>query len=270
MPSRQKLVEKLRKLLALCSSPNVHESEQARKASDRLMLKHGITEDDVRQLDDSAYYELSLGLAGWNAAWRFTLVTLAAQVHGVKAVALRKGARQLVKLCGSKVEVELAHKLFQKLLTVVKEIESRVVRDGRIVRFAEMVGDLSVREISDAFRRGVVAGIVNCYWRARRKKKVAEDLATSRPVPRETDGKVPESGSSTSGKELMRLDVLVKATFASKYDEKVREKYAPETRPIDLAGDSHPMLFDLGFEYALAHVLVGDDYDVSLRRWTPG
>lgn len=263
---RRKQVEKLRKLLALCSSPNVHEAEASRKLADQLMLKHGITEDDVRQLDDSSYFEVSLGVAGWNAAWRFTLVTLAAQVHGAKAVALRKGAKRLVKLCGSREVVEKARSLFERLLTVVKELERKIAEEGRIELFACMVGNLTAREISDAFRRGAVAGIVRCYVMARRKNQA--------PCPEEPIVEPPEKG--TSGKatdrppegptaSLIRLDALVKVSEPEQHDETVREKYSPKVKPIDIVGDSHPFLFNLGFDFAMAWVKVGPDYEVSVK-----
>lgn len=260
MSGRHQQVDKLRKLLALAGSPNEHESKVARRAADRLMLRYGLTEADVREADDAGYCEMSLGITGWNVTWRFTLVSLAARVCGVEAVALRRGAKRLVKLCGARRDVGMANELYQKLENVVGELESRVAADGPVELLSLMVGDVSARTISDSFRRGAVAGLARLFYVAKqRERSEARDstpAGAAVPVVEK-----PEDGC----RALVRVRSLVGAR-ATTHTDRVREKYSPETRPIDIVGDSVPLLFDLGYRFAVGQVVVGSDGNVQIKQ----
>lgn len=260
MSGRHQQVDKLRKLLALAGSPNEHEAQVARRAADRLMLKHGLTEGDVREADDIEYFEMSLGIAGWNATWRFVLVSLAAKVCGVEAVALRKGAKRLVKLCGARRDVGMANELYQKLENVVGELESRVAEDGQVELLSLMVGDVSARTISDSFRRGAVAGIARLFYLAKQRERT--EVRDSTPA----DPAVPAVEKPEDVcRALVRVRSLVGA-WVTTHTDRVKEKYAPETRPIDIVGDSAPLLFDLGYSFAVGQVVVGSDGNVQIKQ----
>jgi len=206
---------------------------------------------------------MPLGISGWNATWRFTLVTLAARICGVEAVALRRGTRRLVKICGSKAEVVRGHDLYQRLLTVVRELEVMVATDGRSALLATMVGDISAREISDSFRRGVVAGMVQLYSASRKRKET--EVAGGSPPAAEAGAGATDSGEVC--RALVRVRSLVAVGAEPSHAGRVRERYAPETRPIDIVGCSNSLLFELGYSCALAElVLVGDDAQVRARR----
>lgn len=51
MNSNDKFRRKLRKLLALAASDNPHEAERAREQAKKMMLQHGISEDDAHIVD---------------------------------------------------------------------------------------------------------------------------------------------------------------------------------------------------------------------------
>lgn len=262
MRARDQQVDKLRKLLALASSPNVHEAKVARQAADRLMRKRGITEEDVKAADDAGYFEMSLGIKGWNATWRFALVSLAAQVHGVKALAMQRGAKRHVKLCGPRREVGLAHDLYLRLSEIVRDLEVLAAEDGRVVRLARLMGDVSAREMSDAFRRGAVAGIVVVFRRARKRGASEESRPASERVKQDSPASVEVPTSEC--RELVRVRSLATVS-SSDHEEKVREKYSPETKPIDIVGNSDPLLFGLGCRLATAHVEVGTDGEIVFK-----
>ena len=57
---RDKILDRIKKLLALSMSSNVNEAANAAAASQRLMLEHRLTEVDVSDAQEGQMFELSI------------------------------------------------------------------------------------------------------------------------------------------------------------------------------------------------------------------
>ena len=74
---RTKILDRVKKLLALSTSSNVNEAATAAAAAQKLMLENRLTEADVSDLQEGQMFELSMGAVGFASRWKFVLVTAA-------------------------------------------------------------------------------------------------------------------------------------------------------------------------------------------------
>ncbi len=242
---RERLLDRLRRLLALAGSDNVHEADAAQRAAERLMWHHGFSREDAEQESQSGYFELPMGATGWNATWRFALVTIAARHCGAEALALVVGPRRKVRIVGERANVEASKILYESLLDILQSLERHVGTEyaDEISEFAEWY---SVRAVSDSFRRGVVWGL-------------GRALVATSPAPNvEFSSRVPEPTAEDG--------VVVKAApRAVNPSDKVREKFDPEVRPNNLDDADAVEMYDLGIRVVGRYVGVAPDGNLKLR-----
>jgi hypothetical protein len=252
MTDRDRQLDRLAKLLALESSPNVHEADAARRAAERLMKKHGLLREEASGRSPSGYYERPMGSRGFDQAWRFALVTAAARHCGAEAVGLLVGDRCKVRIAGLREDVERAVSLYEDLLELVLELGRDVARGGLGGDMLEEVEAYGSRECADAFRRGVVLGIIVHLSRAS-----GESLFQGHNVPVESSR--PESTPACG--ELVRIGERI-----SDQSERVRSRYAPEERPLDLDVVSALAWFGEGLRASRDRVVVVDSGDIGLGK----
>lgn len=246
MADRERLLARLRKLLALRDSPNGHEAAAARAAAESLMLRHGLTEAEAAAEPRTGYYELPMGARGWGSAWRFALVTVAARSCGAEAVALQSGSRRKVRIVGERADVECARDLYLQLLEVVRGVERRAASEyaEELVELASWGG---ARAGADSFRRGVVHQLAVMLLGRRRP-----DPGAGGPYPA-ADPVVPASSLARVGRHAGRL----------------KNKYDPQERPIDLDDATVPLMFEMGRRLAGTWLSLGPDGGVRLKGESP-
>lgn len=268
MSERERVLSKLDKILARAKSANVHEAETARRMADELMVKHGLTDADLERHHESGYHEVSLGHAGFNTSWKFALVTAAARYSGCEAIALQSGRRRKVRLVGEKAAVEKAAVFFGDLMKTLTDLERR--EGERLVSEDHVDLDRGPRECADSFRRGAVASIVSKLILARPGRFGRKER--SRGTGTAVGGQRPESGvtgspdvqagadaSSRAGKIWTAVKALVLGDKRAEHSEKIKEKYAPRMKPIDLEDASSPGWYWLGYDAADRQVVILDD-----------
>jgi hypothetical protein len=250
MIDRDRQLDRLAKLLALESSPNVHEADAARRAAERLMEKHGLLREEASGRSSSGYYEHPMGARGFDQAWRFALVTAAARHCGAEAIGLLVGDRCKVRIAGPREDVARAVSLYEDLLDLVLEL-GRDVRelDESMVDEVEVYG---TRECQDAFRRGVVLGIIVHLARAG-----GESLFQGHQAPAEE--------GAAGGAEIDRRALLKIDRRQADQSERVRSRYAPDERPLDLDVVSALAWFGMGVRMARDCVVVVDDGNLEKR-----
>ena len=154
-----KIASRVRKLLALATSPNPNEAESARASARRLMRRHGLTEEEVAG-SGAEFVEVFLGWRGFDSAWKFDLAAVAARARACEALGLRNGKRRRVRVVGRRRDAEAAVELFRYLHRELDRMARaemadvvEVIREkypGRVRRFAACyLGE---------FREGAVAG----------------------------------------------------------------------------------------------------------------
>jgi hypothetical protein len=156
-----KILIRLRKLLALARSGNVHEAASAQSRADEYMARHGLTEADAAVTGEDEVVEVSLGSKGFEALWKFKLATVAARSLSCEALGLRVGKRRKVRLVGVRDEVARAAELFRSLEVEVRRV-AREELSGVVARIRMVVPE-HVRSLSERylryFREGLVDGL---------------------------------------------------------------------------------------------------------------
>ena len=167
---REKILDRVKKLLALSTSSNVHEAATAAAAAQKLMLEHKLTEADVSDTQEGQMFELSMGAAGFASRWKFVLVTAVARAFFCEAVGLRVGKRRKVRIVGRKEDVEIAARVFRYLHAEINrlakiEIETIDWDEGvlSIIWGMEAGIEHDPEQYLESFRRGAVAAVVSRF-----------------------------------------------------------------------------------------------------------
>ena len=156
---RAKVLDKIKKLLALSTSSNVNEAATAAAAAQRLMLEHKLTEVDVSESQDGQMFELSMGAAGFVSRWKFVLVTVVARAFFCEAIGLRMGARRKVRIVGQRGDVEISSQVFKYLHREIDRLARAEV--SRVAVESQVYGEsVDLRHYLDSFRRGAVVAII--------------------------------------------------------------------------------------------------------------
>ena len=165
---RDKILDRVKKLLALSTSSNVNEAATAAAAAQRLMLEHRLTEADVSDTQEGQMFELSMGAAGFASRWKFVLVTAVARSFFCEAIGLRVGKRRKVRIVGRREDTEIAAKVFRYLLSEINrlakiEIEAIDWEAGVLMLGGRVVWGIEHDLVSylESFRRGAVAAVVS-------------------------------------------------------------------------------------------------------------
>jgi hypothetical protein len=236
--TRQKLLDRLAKLLALSQSSNSNEAASAREKADKIMADHGISASEVER-NEQGLFEVSLGHEGFNATWKFSLATAAARFHGCEAVGLKKRRQLHVRIVGSqKGEVDQAEALFREMIEKMSSFERFAAGEIEEIDDVESEFGVPVRQCVDSFRRGVAYGLIWKLAMARPDRfglrrpsesptSSGEDSGFANDVPNQP---IVTSENPTTESALVRLVDTEKADQS----ERVKSKYKPTTKPLDL------------------------------------
>lgn len=252
---RERLLARLAKLLAVAESSNAnqHEANSAKKMSERLMVEHGITRDQVTGYIPAGYYELPMGSEGFTVTWRFALVTAAARFHGCEAVALQLGKRRKVRVVGDRDAVVKAAAMYREAVSELAKLEKDELAAVRISMVHQSYWSEDPRGYTDSFRRGVVSGLVSMMSRYRRststRGKAGFRPATSATSEPFAEPVTPEWRSERLLQPLSSLSGPDPAT-PPQYTERIRSHYAPRRSDLNLDDASVDFAFWRGFEAA--------------------
>jgi hypothetical protein len=279
MTERERILNRVVKLLALADSPNVNEAATAKKMADGLMVKHGLSKDDVTDSTSSGFYELPMGVKGFESVWKFSLITATARFCGCEAISLQVGKRRKLRLVGERSNVERAAELFGSLMTSLRDLEkleaSWVLNPSVIVCTPPEV-------YLDSFRRGATVAIIELmmqqqperFGRKRRNAREPKSETTEAPSPvpetfseesekaglfsklwpwKKSDRKVvselPASAVMTQSLSLV-LARSEKTDGSERHREKVKSKYAPRKVRLDLENAEDDGAYRRGYQLA--------------------
>lgn len=268
MSQRNRILDRLAKILARAASSNPHEAATARAMADQLMAEHGLTEADVSG-HAAGLFELPMGASGFNATWKFALVTAAARYHGCEAIALQKGRKRKVRILGEQANVEKAAAFFAKLLEMVADLERQMVT--RL-----MAGDLDAegvdqdcgpRQASDSYRRGAVASLIEKMAVVRPEKfgrsKGSEHQGFSQEASVNPESDEPKRSwwnpRSWMGRPSAAKDLVVTEKKSEGHKEKIKAKYKPHMRPLRLDQAASDLWYWLGWKDVHESVFMADE-----------
>lgn len=203
MPVDPKVASRIRKLLALATSPNSNESASARASALRLMRRHGVTEEEVAGSGEE-FAEVFLGWRGFDSAWKFDLASVAARARSCEALGLRVGRRRRVRVVGRRQDAEAATELFRYLTRELDRMARaemvdvvpvlRVQFPGHVRRFAACyLGE---------FREGAVAGFARGLRSAAAARSPAAPPAEQGVIARTGGGGVREHLAARGAREV--------------------------------------------------------------------
>ncbi len=134
--SRERVLEKLRKLESLAKSSNVHEADTAKKLADLLKKNHQITDNEIGEFEKDQPVELPVG-EGFEDLWKFMLLSAAAEFHSCEAIMLRLGDRCKARIIGSDLNTKESFGFFNSLMNELTKVEKSV--SSSLEDFAEVL-----------------------------------------------------------------------------------------------------------------------------------
>jgi hypothetical protein len=155
-PETERIVERIRKLLALSASTNPNEAALAADKAVELAQRYNL---DLAQIDGVAadpYVERSVEVGG-AAQWRWLLMSAVARANFCRALRRREQGRMISSMfvIGEPHNVAVCEFLFGYLAREIERLAGRGWRRARLV-----YGDhVEVRSWKNDFRRGAVASI---------------------------------------------------------------------------------------------------------------
>jgi hypothetical protein len=152
----ERVVERIRKLLALSTSTNPNEAARAAEKAVELAQRHNL---DLAQIDGLApdpYVERSCNVGG-ASQWRWLLMSAVARANFCRALRRRERGRLLASMfvIGEPHNVAVCEFLFGYLAREIERLASKGWRRAHLV-YGEHV---EVRSWKNDFRRGAVATI---------------------------------------------------------------------------------------------------------------
>lgn len=160
-----KVADRIRKLLALKTSSNMHEAEAAALMAARLMQRHKLTEADVSEEvgEGSKLVDVPVGAEGFQQDWKFALITVVARAMFCEAIALVSAGRRKVRLIGKLDDTAATIELYRFLVKEIERLASVEERDPFVAMaslYEEMEGRRGGRRgYMDAFKKGAAFGV---------------------------------------------------------------------------------------------------------------
>lgn len=144
-----KIVNRVRKLLALAQSPNIHEAAVAAAQAQRLIADHRIEQAMLEDVDDNGHgvrhHDDPLDHGSRVAQWRLELALVVAEANGCRVVVLKDGRYSTIEIVGHDEDVAVVRALY---VWLTGEIQ-------RLARASKLKG----RDKLDTFRLGAISTI---------------------------------------------------------------------------------------------------------------
>jgi len=164
---RQKIADKVRKLLALSTSSNVHEAERAAALAAELMARHQLSEALIATdaAEPEPMTESVVETHGRIVSWKATLLGGVARSAGCQLYTRRSRAGVEYRLVGKASDIDAASYVYMYLM---RQIEGLVLIERRRQQEDPALALWSRHEIN-SFRVGVAATVRERLIAARRQ-----------------------------------------------------------------------------------------------------
>jgi hypothetical protein len=146
MTVTDKILDRVKKLLALAESDNENEAAVAAGAAQRLLLEYNLTISDLSKVtkEDSSIEEKAIDVQGRLSAWRLTLCEGIVRAFGCRVLISKGYGKTSLLVVGAPNDVAVAQVTYEYLTDVVNKLTKRNARGGG-------------RTYANSYRRGVVA-----------------------------------------------------------------------------------------------------------------
>ena len=144
-----KIVSRVRKLLALSKSSNVHEAAVAAAHAQQLIEKYRLENVDIHEPDSDpwtvALDDDPLDQGARFAQWKVDLAMVVTETNACRVVVFQQGRYSTIKIVGAPAEVEVCRTLYTWLCSEIQ----------RLARSSKQRGRASI----DSFRQGAIRTI---------------------------------------------------------------------------------------------------------------
>lgn len=124
--ARSKILDRIRKLLALAQSSNVNEAAVAAAQAQKLIAKHRINQArelvDAPESEGIALDDDPLDEGARVAQWRLELAMVVAEANGCRVVVLKDGRYSTIKLVGDDEDIDIVRALYTWLTKEVQRL----------------------------------------------------------------------------------------------------------------------------------------------------
>jgi hypothetical protein len=148
----QKIIDKLKKLLALSASDNENEATLAMKKAEELMREHNLSVADVA-LDGSGAHVSSaevFGLTKTSQTWEISLGSFIAQAFNGRAIRTKNSNGWSFTFVAGKTDLILITDLFERLRTTTKRMSQAYVTSVRDLT------NVHGKSLHNSYRMGIV------------------------------------------------------------------------------------------------------------------
>jgi hypothetical protein len=126
-PTRERIAERVRRLLALSKSPNEHEAAAAAQKAQELLLKHDLSMAEVDVAEAPEVVEGSTKLAN-GAGWRITLLFRVAEAYGCE-MTYSTGTGGRCQLYGRAHAIEVVLHVNEYLARTIERLAEEAARN---------------------------------------------------------------------------------------------------------------------------------------------
>lgn len=165
--SDQKIIEKVRKLLALGESPNEAEAAAAMNKAKVLLARYGMTLSDLEK-NEHGIIEQELLKAHRLRVWKSTLLAAVLDSCYTQALKIRKGKDSRIILVGRKENIVSAENMFHYLCETIVRISKKYkgtvrhldsFRFGMVTRIRERLEALDEKPETGSEERALVVAM---------------------------------------------------------------------------------------------------------------
>lgn len=146
----EKIVDRIKKLLALSESDNEHEAQSAMVKAQELMAKHNLEMKDINVTKSDVIRNESENAA--NATWKHWLGNLIADNFRCKLYVQNYRRTQRLVFLGLKEDAEIALLIYEYALKVITKGANRVYREFKKLGY-------ETRGIRNSYVRGFIDGL---------------------------------------------------------------------------------------------------------------
>jgi hypothetical protein len=123
MTDKEKIVDKIRKLLALSESSNEHEAMLAMENANKLLMKHNLEMSDVNEVDINEMIEDDIMSGGRLMSYKTSLISSIMRLNNCEIVVHnRTRGQKIVKALGKKHNIQVSISMYEYLVSTMEKI----------------------------------------------------------------------------------------------------------------------------------------------------
>lgn len=136
MTDKEKIVDKIKKLLALSKSSNEHEASLAMENANKLLMKHNLEMSDIEEIDMNDIIESEVMSGGRMMSWKLNILSSVMELNNCQILLYsQRGGKKTVKAIGKKTSIEVSVSMYDYLIKTMDRIIKNTIYDIDVFSF---------------------------------------------------------------------------------------------------------------------------------------